>query len=222
MKFKIVTLFPEFIKNLQNYSVIGRAISSGLIMLETINIRSFGLGKYQQVDDKPYGGGVGMLLRVDVLYKAIRKAAPRKSKKRYIILLSADGEKFNQRTAEELTKFEEIVLVCGHYEGFDERIEKYVDKKISIGDFVLTGGEIPAMAIVDSVSRLKRGVLGKDESSLNETFSIIGGHEIIEHPQYTRPYDFKGDKVPDILLSGNHKKIKSWQEKNTISASTKK
>lgn len=215
MKFKVITLFPEFIENLKNYSVIGRAIGSGKIMLETFNLRNFGLGRYQQVDDKPYGGGIGMLLRVDVMYKAIKKSAPRASQKRRVILLSADGEVFTQRTAERLLEYDEVVLVCAHYEGHDKRIERYVDEKVSLGKFVVTGGELPAMLMIDSISRLLSGVLGKDESSINESYSIKEAGEIIEYPQYTRPFDFKGEKVPEILLSGDHKKIKSWQEKNT-------
>ncbi len=215
MKFKVITLFPEFINRIKEYSIISRAIKNAKIKLETINIRDFGLGNYKQVDDKPYGGGVGMLLRVDVIYKAIRKASPRKSVKRRIILLTADGERFSQRVAERLLKYEEIVLVCTHYEGHDKRIEEYVDEKISIGPYVLTGGEIPAMTIIDATSRLISGVLGKDESSKSESFSIIENRETLEYPQYTRPFDFKGKKVPEILLCGDHKKIKKWKEENT-------
>lgn len=215
MKFKVITLFPKFIESLKDYSIIGRAINSGNIVLETLDLRSFGLGKYKQVDDKPYGGGVGMLLRVDVMYKAIKKFAPRVSKKRRVILLSADGQIFTQRTAERLLEYEEIVLVCAHYEGHDKRIETYVDEKISLGKFVVTGGELPAMTIIDSVTRLIPGVLGKDESSEDESFSIKDNNETLEYPQYTRPFDFKGEKVPEILLSGNHKKIQGWKEKHT-------
>jgi tRNA (guanine37-N1)-methyltransferase len=215
MKFKVITLFPDFINRLKEYSIIGRAINDKKIYLETINLRDFGLGSYKQVDDKPYGGGVGMLLRIDVLYRAIKKAAPRKSKKRLIVLLSADGEKFDQKMAQEFSKLDELVLICGHYEGVDKRVEDYIDKKLSFGESVLTGGEIPAMALIDSTSRLLSGVLGKDESSIEETFSEIDGKKILEYPQYTRPFDFKGKKVPDVLLSGNHKKITKWREKNT-------
>jgi tRNA (guanine37-N1)-methyltransferase len=215
MKFKVITLFPDFIFRLKEYSIIGRALRDKKISLETINLRDFGLGNYKQVDDRPYGGGIGMLLRVDVLFRALKKAAPKKSKKRIIILLSADGEKFEQSTAKELKTYDEVVLICGHYEGFDKRIEKYIDRKLSIGDFILTGGELPAMAIIDSISRLLPGVLGKDESSTEETFTEVNGKKIFEYPQFTRPFEFKGDKVPDVLLSGDHKKITAWQEKNT-------
>lgn len=215
MKFKVISLFPEFIDSLKTYSIIGRAINSKKIILEALQLRDFGLGKYKQVDDKPYGGGIGMLLRVDVIYRALKKVAPRKSKKRLTVLLSAQGEQFTQRIAEEMSGFDEIVLVCGHYEGHDQRIEELVDRKISLGKYVVSGGEIPAMIIIDSVSRLIPGVLGKDESSDIESYNLKDGQEILEFPQYTRPFDFKGKKVPDILLSGNHKKIDVWKEKNT-------
>jgi len=215
MKFKVVTLFPDFVKQLKNYSIIGRAIRGGKICLETVDIRDYGLGNYKQVDDRPYGGGIGMLLRVDVLYRAIKKAAPRKSKSRIVIMLDAAGEKYTQQTAKDLTKYDEIILVCGHYEGFDKRIENYVDKKISIGEYIITGGELPAMAIIDSTCRLLPGVLGKDESSQFETFSFINGKRIVENPQFTRPSEFKGEKVPEVLISGNHKKINSWIKKHT-------
>ncbi|MCX6809639.1 MAG: tRNA (guanosine(37)-N1)-methyltransferase TrmD [Candidatus Berkelbacteria bacterium] len=214
MKFKVITLFPDFLKSLDNYSVIGRAIKSGKIEIENICLRDFGKGSYCQVDDKPYGGGIGMLLKVDVLYDAIKFAKPKKSAKSKIILLSAEGDRFNQEKAEKLTDLDEIILVCGHYEGFDRRVDKYVDEKISIGDFILSGGEIPAMAIIDSVSRLTPGVLGKDESAHIESFSEIEGERLLEHSQYTRPEEFKGDKVPEVLLSGNHKKISEWQKTN--------
>jgi len=215
VKFKVITLFEDFINRLNEYSIIGRALRDRKIILKAINLREFGLGRYHQVDDRPYGGGIGMLMRVDVLYRALKVAAPRKNKKRLIVLLSADGEKYNQKLAREFKdKYDEIVLICGHYEGFDKRIEKYVDLKLSVGDYVLSGGEIAAMTIIDSISRLVPGVLGKDESSEEETFSAIDGKEILEYPQYTRPYDFKGEKAPDILLSGDHAKIKKWKEKN--------
>ncbi|MFH1855383.1 MAG: tRNA (guanosine(37)-N1)-methyltransferase TrmD [bacterium] len=215
MKFKVITLFPEFINRIKEYSVISRAIKNSKIKLETINIRDFGLGNYKQVDDRPYGGGVGMLLRVDVMYKALKKASPRKSAKRRVILLSADGEQFSQKIAHRLLKYDEIVLVCAHYEGHDKRVEEYVDEKISIGPYVLTGGEIPAMTIIDATSRLISGVLGKDESSKSESFSIDNNEKTLEYPQYTRPFDFEGKKVPEVLLCGDHKKIKKWKEDNT-------
>ena len=155
-----------------------------------------------------------MLLRVDVMDKAIRKAAPRKSAKRKVILLSPEGKQFDQSMALELSKLDEIVLVCGHYEGFDRRIDTLVDEKVSIGNYVLSGGEIAALSIVDSVSRLKEGVLGKEESKDMESFTIIDGRKVLEHPQYTRPENYRDMRVPKVLLSGHHKHIEEWQNKN--------
>lgn len=217
MKFKVITLFPEFIKTLENYSIIGRAIGKGLIRVEPINLRDFGLGSYKQVDDKPYGGGVGMLLRVDVLHQAIQKASTgwrTKSKNRRVILISPDGKTFNQAKAEELISLNEIVLVCGHYEGFDKRVEEFVDEKISVGNYIVSGGELPAMTIIDAISRLIPGVLGKDESKQDESFSQIDSKRYFEYPQYTRPEEFMGKKVPDVLISGNHKEIEGWRKQN--------
>ena len=214
MKFKVITLFPEFIKTLENYSVIGRAANKGIIKIEPINLRDFGLGSYKQVDDKPYGGGPGMLLRVDVLHQAIQKANLRSSKNRRIILLSPDGKTFDQAKAEELTNFNEIVLVCGHYEGFDARVEDFVDEKISVGNYIVSGGELPALTVIDAVSRLIPGVLGKDESNQDESFSQKDDERYLEYPQYTRPEEFRGKKVPDILISGDHQEIEKWRKQS--------
>jgi tRNA (guanine37-N1)-methyltransferase len=217
MKFKVITLFPDFVEQLRNYSVIGRAIRAGKIEIETINLRDFGLGSYKQVDDKPYGGGVGMLLRVDVLYQAIQKATAlwgTKSKNRRIILMSPDGKTFDQTKAEKLASLDEIVLVCGHYEGFDKRVEKFVDEKISVGNYIVSGGELPAMIIIDAISRLIPGVLGKNESNKDESFSKKNGKRYLEYPQYTRPEEFMGERVPEVLISGNHKKIDDWRKHN--------
>lgn len=214
MKFCVITLFPDFVEKLSEYSIIGRALKNKKIKLETINMRDFGLGAYHQVDDKPYGGGTGMLLRVDVASAVIKKAKE-KSKNCKVILLAADGEKFTQKKAEEYSKIDELILLCGHYEGHDKRIEGYVDNKISTGDYVVSGGEIPAMIIIDATARLIKGVLGKEEGLVTESHTLVGNARILEHPQYTRPYEFEGKKVPDVLLSGNPKKVVAWQEKHT-------
>lgn len=211
MKFKVITLFPEFVNSLNNYSIIGRAFFEQKNELECINLRDFGLGNYKQVDDKPYGGGIGMLLRVDVAFEALKKAKT-KSKNQKTILLAANGEKFTQIKAEEYSTLDQLNIFCGHYEGHDKRIESYVDEIISIGDFVVSGGEIPAMTIIDSTARLIQGVLGKDESNSVESFSKIDGKRILEYPQYTRPFEFDKQEVPSVLLSGDLKKIKSWQD----------
>ena len=212
MKFKVITLFPEIVNSLENYSIVGRAVRNKKIKLDLINLRDFGIGKHKQVDDKPFGGGAGMLLRIDVLSKAIKSAKKPRVKSRKVILLSPEGEKFTQKKAEKYSHLKELVLVCGHYEGFDERIKNYVDEVISVGDYVLTGGEIPAMTIVDSVSRLIPGVINP-KSLESESFSPAFEFEN-EFPQYTRPEEFEGRKAPNILLSGDHKKISVWQTDN--------
>lgn len=211
MKFTIITLFPEFIQSLQDYSIIGRAINNRKIDLETINLRDFGIGSYKQVDDKPYGGGAGMLFRVDVVVKAINFAKQKALKRSKVIMLCPSGDRFTQKKARTLEKFDEIIVLCGHYEGFDKRIYGYVDEIISIGDYVLSGGEIAAMAMVDSVARLKNGVLGNVDSLKEETYL-----RDFEYPQYTRPEEFEGKKVPEVLLSGDPKKIANWQKEQRV------
>lgn len=211
MKFTIITLFPEFIQNLESYSVIGRAIRDEKIELEVINLRDFGIGSYKQVDDKPYGGGAGMLFRVDVVSRAIKFAKDKALKKNKVILLCPAGEVFTQKKAQAFKDTKELIIVCGHYEGFDRRIYNYVDEVISIGEYVLSGGEIAAMAIVDSVARLNEGVLGNADSLTEETFLSDK-----EYPQYTRPEEFEGKKVPDVLLSGDPKKISAWQKNQQV------
>lgn len=209
MKFTIITLFPDFFGSLENYSVIGRAIKSGKIEINLINLRDFGLGSYKQVDDKPYGGGVGMLLRVDVAYRAISFAQNNAEGKNKTVLLCPSGEKYDQKIATDFKGLDELIIICGHYEGFDRRIYDYVDEVISIGNFVLSGGEIAAMTLIDSIARLQDGVLGNARSLDEESFI-----DEIEYPQYTRPEEFQGKKVPEILLSGDPKKISQWKKDN--------
>jgi len=197
-------------------SIVKRAIEKKLIEIEFIDLRGFGLGKHQLVDDTPYGGGAGMILRVDVLEKAIIAAKEKNlNKKQRVILLSAHGNKFEQKVARKFAKLDKLILLCGHYEGFDERVKNFVDEEISVGDFVLTGGEIPAMLITDSVARLVEGVI-KEDSANFESFSPY-----LEYPQYTKPQDYKGLKVPGILLSGNHPEIEKWRKKQSIKITTK-
>lgn len=227
MKFDIVTLFPKMFEGPFSESIIKRAIDKKIVEIELHNLRNWAIDKYGSVDDRPFGGDVGMLIRPDVVYNAIeaikknhsgllRRPAPRNDTR--IIMMSARGKRFTQKKAEELAKINNLIILCGHYEGFDQRVSDYmVDEEISIGDYVLTGGELPAMVLVDSVTRLIPNVLGKDESSKLESFSEmeINGKKkrVIEYPQYTRPQDFMGHKVPDVLLSGDPKKIKDWQAK---------
>ena len=201
--------------------IIGRAIRNKKIKIKLHQMRDWAWNSYGAVDDKPYGGGVGMLIRVDVVDRAIKeiKSKPLSPPKAghlpltgetvpRIILTSARGKRFTQKDALRLSKEKNITIICGRYEGFDERISKLVDEEISIGDYVLTGGEIPAMVMIDSITRLLPGVLGKDESSTEESFSE---DNLIEYPQYTRPAEYNGNKVPEVLLSGDPKKIKEWQ-----------
>jgi len=210
MNFDILTLFPEVFDGVFSKSIIARAIKNKKIKINFHNLKKWAWNNYGAVDDRPYGGGPGMLIRVDVVDKAIEETRNKKQETR-IILMSARGKRFTQADAKRLSKEKNIMLICGHYEGFDERVSKLVDEEISIGDYVLTGGEIPAMVVVDAISRLLPGVLGKDESSTEESFSKKGK---IEYPQYTRPAEYNGKKVPSVLLSGDPKKIKEWQEKH--------
>lgn len=211
MRIDIITLFPEFFDQLKNHSIIGRAIGNDKVELVTHNLRDYASDKYKSVDDHPYGGGPGMVLRFDVLLSALNDVkaklkveSPSSAK---VILLTPQGQVYKQAKAMELAREENLILICGHYEGFDERIREYVDLEISIGDYVLTGGEIPAMIVIDSVVRLMPGVLGDDTSSHDESHS----KGLLEYPQYTRPPSHDGKDVPEILLGGNHKLIEEWR-----------
>lgn len=220
MKFSIITLFPAVFEPILNSSILKRAQKKGLVEFKLINLRDFGEGKHQVVDDRPYGGGAGMVLKANVLAKAIQNAicySPLAicGEKPYIILTSASGKPYKQITAKEFSKLDHLIIICGHYEGVDQRfIENYVDEEISIGDYVLTGGEVPAMTIVDSITRLIPGVLEKPEAIEDESFSpAVAG--LLEYPQYTRPEEFEGKKAPEVLLSGNHAEIKKWRLKKS-------
>lgn len=201
MRITIFTLFPHVFSPLLHTSIFHKAAEKGAVEIALVNIRDFAIGRYKGVDDKPYGGGVGMILRVDVLYKALAR-----ERKGYRILLAPTGKRYTQADAKRLCAIEHLVLICGHYEGFDARIESHVDEIISIGDFILTGGEIAAMVIIDSVVRLLPGVLPPQATKV-ESFE----QGLLEYPQYTRPKEFRGQKVPEILLSGNHQKIEKWR-----------
>ena len=208
MKFDVLTLFPEMFESLKQ-SIIGRATKNNLIQINLVNIRDYSKDKHKKVDDTIYGGGAGMLIRPDVVYDAYKSV---KSEKAKVIYLSPKGTTLNQKKVEELSKQEHLILLCGHYEGIDERvIEKIVDEQISIGDYVLTGGEIPAMVLIDSVSRYVDGVLNND-SICDETFS----NGLLEYPQYTKPEIFEGVRVPEVLLSGHHENIKKWRKNKSL------
>ncbi len=219
MRFHVLTLFPEMVLDGLNTSIIGRAIQNGKIGLEAVNIRDFATNKHMKVDDYPYGGGAGMVMQAEPVYLAYRSVEERISvlseteKKPRVIYLTPQGSVFNQRMAEDLSKEEDLIFLCGHYEGIDERVlEMIVTDHVSIGDYVLTGGELPAMVIIDTISRLVEGVLHNDDSARYESFA----DNRLEYPQYTRPEEFMGRKVPEVLLSGNHAKIAEWREEESL------
>lgn len=214
MKFDILTLFPEMFDVL-GMSILGRAKENGKIEVNLINIRDFSKDKHKKVDDTPYGGGAGMVIKPDVVYDAYNSIENKNAK---VIYLTPQGKKLTQQKVKELSSENELVLLCGHYEGIDERVlEEIVDEEISIGDYVLTGGELPAMVLVDAISRHVEGVL-KNESIEEESFSS----GLLEYPQYTRPEIFMGNKVPDVLLSGHHKNIEEWRYKQSLERTKQK
>ncbi len=219
MKFYILTLFPEMIEAGMDHSIIKRAVDEGIIEIKAINIRDFSKDKHKRVDDYPYGGGAGMLMQPQPIYDAYMSIKDKLSDNCPVIYMSPQGKKFNQKKAEELSKLTDIVLLCGHYEGVDERIiEEIVTEEISLGDFVLTGGELAAMAVIDAVSRLVPGVLNKEESHMDESFS----DGLLEYPQYTRPPEFMGRKVPDVLLSGHHGNVEKWRREQSLERTGRK
>lgn len=233
MKISILTLFPEMFEGPFDYSIIKRAQEKKLVEIEYINIRDFGIGKHKIVDDTPYGGGVGMVLRVDVVHKAIEHA---KSKyfenslkiknyklkiKQRVVLLSASGKTYKQKHAQTFSKLDHLILICGHYEGIDDRIKKYIDEELSIGDFVVTGGEIPAMLITDSVVRLVSNVITEGATEDESFSSDESGNQLLEYPHFTRPPEYDGDTVPDVLLNGDHKKINEWRKQQSLEKTKK-
>lgn len=217
MKISVITLFPEMFSSPFEYSIIKRAIEKKLIELEFINLRNFGVGKHKIVDDTPYGGGHGMVLKVDILHKAIvaTKISSLKKDEQKIVLLTAHGKTFEQKIAKNYSKLKHLIIICGHYEGYDERVKKYIDEELSIGDFILTGGEIPAMLVIDSVARLIEGTINKG-SLEDESFSPL-----LEYPHYTKPFEYDNQSVPDILLTGDHKKISDWRKQQSIKVTKK-
>lgn len=212
MKITILTLFPQMFHGPLTESIIKRAQEDEKITIELVNIRDFGIGKHKVVDDTPYGGGIGMVMRVDVLHKALMEQTGQ-AKNEKVILTSASGTTFTQRKAQEYAALDHLIIICGHYEGIDERITAYIDEEISIGDFVTTGGEIPAMLIADAVARLVPGVL-KPGVTENESFSLTNsdGTTMLEYPQYTKPTEYEHMAVPEVLISGNHQLITAWRQ----------
>ncbi len=219
MNFVVLSLFPAMIRECMNTSITGRAISNGHINLDVIDIRDFSRDKHLHVDDYPYGGGAGMVMMADPVYRACEHARSLCSDgKGRIIYMSPSGRRFDRNIAKELSQYNDLIFLCGHYEGIDERvIELEADDAISIGDFVLTGGELPAVCIMDAVSRLVPGVLSNDMSAVEESFE----DNLLEYPQYTRPEVFMGKKVPEILLSGHHANISTWRRQQSLERTAK-
>jgi len=213
MNFHILTLFPEMVMDGLNSSIIGRAQEKGLLSIEAVNIRDFAENKHNRVDDYTYGGGAGMLMQAGPVYGAYQSVAEKTQNKPRVIYLSPQGKTFSQAMAEEFAKEEELIFLCGHYEGIDERVlEEIVTDYVSIGDYVLTGGELPAMVMIDAISRFVPGVLHNDVSTEFESFQ----DNLLEYPQYTRPEEWHGKKVPEILLSGHHANVEKWRREQSI------
>jgi tRNA (guanine37-N1)-methyltransferase len=210
MRIQIITLFPEMFDKVLNSSMLWKAQDKKLVEYKLINLRDFGLGPRKQVDDTPYGGGNGMVLKPEPLFAAVEQAK-KNDKSARVLLMTPRGENFDQKIARRLVKEEGLIIICGHYEGYDERITSVVDEEVSVGDYVLTGGELPAMIIIDAVTRLIPGVLGGENSAAEESFNLKNEKE---YPHYTRPEEFCGLKVPEILLSGNHAEIATWRKAN--------
>jgi tRNA (guanine37-N1)-methyltransferase len=206
MQFEIVTLFPELFESPLKASLVGKAIETGILGVAFTSPRDFGLGKHRQVDDTPYGGGLGMVMKPEPLLAAIESAEAARGKC-WKVLLTPQGRPFDQQAARRLAGRDRLMLVCGRYEGVDERVRSSVDEELTIGDYVLTGGELGALVVIDAVARLVPGVLGKDESADEESFS----EGLLEYPQYTRPPEFRGQTIPDVLISGNHERIRKWR-----------
>jgi tRNA (guanine37-N1)-methyltransferase len=211
MRFDILTIFPEFFDGPFRHGVISRAHSAGLVEIGIHDLRNWSYDRHRTVDDRPFGGGEGMLLKPQPLFEAVEALVPIRSGRRPVVLLSAQGERFTQSLAREFASLEALLLICGRYEGIDERVSEHlVDREVSVGDFVLSGGELAAAIVVDAVARLLPGVLGNEESSRNESFAPEN-EGFLDCPQYTRPAEFRGWKVPDVLLGGNHEEIKRWR-----------
>jgi tRNA (guanine37-N1)-methyltransferase len=213
MRFDVLTVFPDLVKGVFQYGVIGKAIESGRIQLKVWDLREFAEGSYRQTDDAPYGGGGGMVMKPEPIARAVEDISQEGPMKPWRILMTPQGRRFDQQAAEELLNRERLLLICGRYEGVDERVrDAFVDDEISIGDYVLSGGEIPAMAVIETLGRLVPGVLGNEDSAENDSFST----GMLDYPHYTRPPEFRGMRVPDVLLSGNHEEISRWRREAAL------
>ena len=219
MNFHVLTLFPEMIEQGMHTSIIGRAIAGGYLSIDAINIRDYAFNKHQKVDDYPYGGGAGMLMQAEPVYLAYESVQKKLGYRPLVVYLTPQGEVFHQTMAKELAKEKDLVFLCGHYEGIDERVlDEIVTDYVSIGDYVLTGGELPAMVMMDSISRMVPGVLSNQESGETESFA----ENLLEYPQYSRPEEWHGQKVPPVLLSGHHANIEAWRREQSILRTAKR
>ena len=219
MNFHVLTLFPEMIEQGMHTSIIGRAIAGGYLSIDAINIRDYPFNKHQKVDDYPYGGGAGMLMQAEPVYLAYESVQKKLGYRPRVVYLTPQGEVFHQTMAKELAKEKDLVFLCGHYEGIDERVlDEIVTDYVSIGDYVLTGGELPAMVMMDSISRMVPGVLSNQESGETESFA----ENLLEYPQYSRPEEWHGQKVPPVLLSGHHANIEAWRREQSILRTAKR
>jgi len=216
MRIDIITIFPKMFSPVLDESIIKRAQKKGVIKISVHNLRDYSTDKHKKVDDRPFGGGPGMVMRPEPFFAAIKDIKGKTKAK--VVLLSPQGRLLTQKTCQNLAREKRLILLCGHYEGIDERVKKIVDEEVSIGDYVLTGGELAAMVLVDSVVRLVPGVLGHKDSNKSETFE----DNLLEYPHYTRPQDFKGIKVPLVLLSGDHEKIAAWRREQAVKITKKK
>lgn len=213
MRIDIVSLFPDMFRGPFNDSIIGRAQDNGILNIHILNPRDFSFDRHKHVDDSPFGGGSGMVLKPEPMFRAMRFLSETTScERRRVLLMSPDGEVFSQRKAKELSVYDQLIFLCGHYEGFDARITELADEVLSIGDYVLTGGELPAMVMIDAVARMIPGVLGSEESAPTDSFY----HGLLEFPQYTRPREYHGRCVPEILFSGDHAKIAAWRRRESL------
>ncbi len=217
MKIDILTIFPDYFCSPLEQSLIKKAVAKGVIDIKIWDIRNFSNDKHKTVDDLPYGGGSGMVMKIEPIYSCLR-TVEEKRERGWKVVLTPRGRKFSQKTAQEFSAKEHLILICGRYEGIDERIYNFVDDEISAGDYILMGGEVAALVIIEAVCRLVKGVVGKDESVRDETFSS----GMLEYPQYTRPYDFMGYKVPDVLISGDHRKIEDWRRNQALKLTLEK
>lgn len=219
MNFHVLTLFPEMIEQGMHTSIIGRAIAGGYLSIDAINIRDYAFNKHQKVDDYPYGGGAGMLMQAEPVYLAYESVQKKLGYRPRVVYLTPQGEVFHQSMAKELAKEKDLVFLCGHYEGIDERVlDEIVTDYVSIGDYVLTGGELPAMVMMDSISRMVPAVLSNQESGETESFA----ENLLEYPQYSRPEEWHGQKVPPVLLSGHHANIEAWRREQSILRTAKR